>query len=101
METPWWKALYLSQDGVASIRRSGINGNKIELAEKNLHHIPPSFQQSLLFVEVELMETQDENYSFLVGQLQQCVASIRRSGINGNAFMTLIVVIHWISRFYS
>ncbi len=66
---------------VASIRRSGINGNK--------GAAPKSFErffstESLLFVEVELMETGDRGLDRTLRRNHQ-VASIRRSGINGNS----------------
>jgi len=109
---------------VASLRRSGINGNffsallsarwipvsllfgEVELMETSLLMMNTScFFKSLLFGEVELMETMFPSYpsagangSLLFGEVELMetsrtyprhhlggrVASLRRSGINGN-----------------
>jgi len=53
---------------------------------------------SLLFGEVELMET---NLSSSVGAPQVGVASLRRSGINGNVFVPLLAEIVLYGRFSS
>jgi len=64
---------------VASLRRSGINGNLIK--GTNTADIK-AWCKSLLFGEVELMETNCHEIGILPGIL--IVASLRRSGINGN-----------------
>jgi len=67
---------------VASLRRSGINGNPVEDFSNS-----SIFRSSLLFGEVELMETLTR---YLVQGNQSSVASLRRSGINGNRSRSFI-----------
>ena len=89
---------------VASIRRSGINGNtkfatscllrpwrmsllfvEVELMETSEYLSDTQLcVQSLLFVEVELMETLTCIKAMECSRIVR-VASIRRSGINGNS----------------
>ncbi len=65
---------------VASIIRSGINGNFIFYLPIHIYYL-----ESLLLLEVELMETIPIKAVFLTSfPISQAVASIIRSGINGN-----------------
>jgi len=70
----------LTNIDVASLRRSGINGNEEPFLLIHVRCI-----LSLLFGEVELMETVVVT---LVCQMNRDVASLRRSGINGNNLNT-------------
>jgi hypothetical protein len=64
---------------VASLCRSGINGNE---QIKQILTDEGKLLESLLFVEVELMETC--SFYCEVIRVRNIVASLCRSGINGN-----------------